>query len=81
MHSSACAVARQYAAHSNRRYHCVPPGGDGLRWWENQRTLSSVVLGSVFFIPSQEIGLGNVSKVTYFVLSGTVGRKILTSNQ
>jgi len=29
-----------------------------------------VVLGFVFFIPSQEIGLGNVTKMTYFVLSG-----------
>jgi len=30
-----------------------------------------VVLGFVFFsIPSQEIGLGNVSEMTYFVLCG-----------
>jgi len=29
----ACAVARLYAACSNRRYHCVPPGGDGLCRW------------------------------------------------
>ena len=29
MHSRACAVARPYAAGSNRRYDCVPPGGDG----------------------------------------------------
>jgi len=25
----------------------------------------------VFFIPSQEIGLGNISEMTYFVSSGT----------
>ena len=31
--------ARPYAA--RRRYHCVPPGGDGLRRWQNQRMLSS----------------------------------------
>ena len=37
-----------------------------------------VVLGVVFFIPSQEIGLGNVSRMTYFVLSGTY---YLASNQ
>jgi len=30
-----------------------------------------VVLGFVFSIPSQENGLGNVSEVTYFMLSGT----------
>ena len=41
MHSRACAVARPYAARSNIRYHCVPPGGDGLRRWENQHMLSS----------------------------------------
>jgi len=41
MHSRACAVARPHAARSNRRYHCVPPEGDGLRRWENQRMLSS----------------------------------------
>jgi len=41
MHSWACAVARPYAARSNRWYHCVPPGGDGLRRWENQRMLLS----------------------------------------
>ena len=44
MHSRACALARRYAARSNRRYHGVPLGGDGLRRWENQRTLSSFVL-------------------------------------
>jgi len=26
MHTRACTVARPYAARSNRRYHCVPPG-------------------------------------------------------
>ena len=41
MHSRACAVARPYAARSNTRYHCVPPGGDKLRRRENQRMLSS----------------------------------------
>ena len=41
MHSRACVVARPYAARSNRRYHCVPPGGDGLRRWEDQGMLSS----------------------------------------
>jgi len=41
MHSMACDVARPYAARSNRRYYCVPPGSDGLRRWENQRMLSS----------------------------------------
>jgi len=41
VHSRACAIARPYAARSNRRYHCVPPGGDGLCRWENQRMLSS----------------------------------------
>jgi len=30
-----------------------------------------VVLGLIFSIPSQEIGLGNFSKMTYFVLSGS----------
>jgi len=30
-----------------------------------------VVLGFVFSMPSQEIGLGNVSKMTYFVSVGT----------
>jgi len=30
-----------------------------------------VVLGFVFSIPQQEIGMGNVSEITYFVLSGT----------
>jgi len=30
-----------------------------------------VVLGLVFFIPSQETGLGTICKVTYFVSSGT----------
>ena len=29
MHNTACAVARQYAANSNRRYHCVPIGTGG----------------------------------------------------
>jgi len=43
MHSRACAVTRPYAVRSNRRYHCVPPGGDGLRRWENQRMLSSCI--------------------------------------
>jgi len=41
MHSRACAVARPYAASSNRRCHCVPPGSDGLRRLENQLKLSS----------------------------------------
>jgi len=40
MHSSV--RRRQHAARSNIRYHCVPPGGDGLRQWENQRILSIV---------------------------------------
>jgi len=40
-------IARPYAVLSNGWYHCVPPGGDGLRRWENQRMLSSFV--SVFF--------------------------------
>ena len=30
-----------HAARSNRRYHCVPPGSDGLRRWENQHMMSS----------------------------------------
>jgi len=30
-----------------------------------------VVLGLVFFIPSQKIGLGNVSEMKYFVSSRT----------
>jgi len=30
-----------------------------------------VVLGLVFFIPSEEIGLGNVSKMTDFLSIGT----------
>jgi len=30
-----------------------------------------VVLGLVFSLPSQEIGLGNISEMTYFVSSGT----------
>jgi len=30
-----------------------------------------VVLGFVFSIPSQQIGLGEVSEMTYFVSSGT----------
>jgi len=42
MHSRACAVARPYAASSNRWYHCKPPGGEGLRRWENQDMLSSL---------------------------------------
>ena len=32
---------------------------------------SSVVLGFVVSMPSQEIGLGNVSEMTCFVSSGT----------
>ena len=35
------------------------------------RMCAFVVLGSVFTIPSQETGLGNVSKMTFFVSSGT----------
>jgi len=42
MHSRACAIARLYAARSNRRYHCVPPGVYGLHRWENQHMLSIV---------------------------------------
>jgi len=42
MHSRSCAVSGPYAARSNRRYHCVPPGGDEPRRWENQRMLSSI---------------------------------------
>jgi len=34
----------QHASRINRRYHCVPPGADGLRRWENQRMLSSSLL-------------------------------------
>ena len=44
MHSRACIIARPYAACCNRRYHCVPPGGDGLRQWENQLMLSSIYM-------------------------------------
>jgi len=40
VHSRACAVARPYAASTNKRYHCVAAWGDGLRRWENQRMLS-----------------------------------------
>jgi len=41
MHSRACAVARPYAASSNRRYHCVAARGWRLYLWENQRMLFS----------------------------------------
>jgi len=44
MHSRAYAVARPYAASSNRRYHCVAARGDGLRRWESQRMLSSFAM-------------------------------------
>jgi len=36
-----------------------------------------VVLGFVFFIPGQEIGLGNVSEMTYFVSSGTKNHNLV----
>ena len=42
VHCRECAVAGPYAARSNRRYHCVPLGGNGLRLWENQCMLSSL---------------------------------------
>jgi len=41
------AVARPYAARSNRRYHCVPPGGGEVRRWEDQRMLSSFRLRNI----------------------------------
>ena len=37
-----------------------------------------LVLGLVFSIPSQEIGLGNVSEMTYFMYR--VGRKTTTQS-
>ena len=57
VYSSACAVARPYAARSNRRYHyhCVPPGGDELRRWENQRMLSSFLTNSHFPSPDPQL--------------------------
>jgi len=56
MHSRAFAVARPYAARgmqhaaTDDRYHCLPPGGDGLRRWENQRMLSSCFYVFVYVI-------------------------------
>ena len=58
MHGRAYALARQYAARSNRRYHCVPPGGDGLRRWKNQRMLSSSTK-SHWFNAAGLVGLGH----------------------
>jgi len=40
------------------------PGGSG------KRAVKRSSVGLVFSMPSQKIGLGNVSKMTYFVLSG-----------
>jgi len=58
MHSMECAVAKPYTQHatrSNRRYHCVPSGGDGLRRWEKStRCLVIIyfrpVVSSFFFL-------------------------------
>jgi len=44
MHSRACAVARQYAASSNGRYHCVASQGWGYAGGKNQRMLSSSLM-------------------------------------
>jgi len=45
------------------------PTFDPCLLWPNGRP--SQLLLSSCFIPSQEIGLGNVSEMTYFVSSGT----------
>jgi len=41
VHSTACAVGHMQQAATDDTIAC-PPGSDGLRWWENQRMLSSV---------------------------------------
>jgi len=38
---------------------------------KSSRSLSHLLMSSCFSIPSQEIDLGNVSEMTYFVSSGT----------
>jgi len=55
MHSRACAVDKPYAARSNKGHHCVPPGGDGLRRWENQRMLTSCL--KILLSLSKSVGI------------------------
>jgi len=43
VHSRACAVGRMQQAATDDTI-AWPPRGDGLRWWENQRMLSSCAI-------------------------------------
>jgi len=74
MHSRMCTVTRPYAACSNRRYHYVLPGGDGLCRWDNQRMLSS--LTSQLEIKTS-LRLGAVLKDCQFI-NRTVNSQFLT---
>ena len=48
MHSRACAVGRTQQAATDDTI-AWPPGGDGLRRWENQRMLSSIGINLTTF--------------------------------
>jgi len=78
MHIRACAVARPYAASSNRRCHCVATHRwqDKLRRWENQRMLSSLLYNANFFAVGRTFVIISLSFRCYFLKENCVNLQI-----